>query len=144
MSEQVKLLKPTVAIVGGGPAGLSAAKKLAEAGIGEILVLEREAEAGGIPRHSDHTGYGIRDRYRLMSGPAYAGTLLRDARAAGASSMTHTSVSDWDDEETLLATSPGGRFRIRPEVIRFATGARERPRTARMIVGAQSEDVLIT
>ena len=144
MSEQVKLLKPTVAIVGGGPAGLSAAKKLAEADIGEILVLEREAEAGGIPRHSDHTGYGIRDRYRLMAGPAYARTLLRDARAAGASIMTHTSVTDWDDEKTLLATSPEGRLRIRPEVILFATGARERPRTARMIVGDRPEGVLTT
>src|SRR5699024_11104917 len=87
---------------------------------------------------------GIRDRYRLMSGPDSPRPLLRAARASGASIMTHTSVTEWDDEETLLATSPEGRVRIRPEVILFATGARERPRTARMIVGDRPEGVLTT
>ena len=38
-----------VVIVGGGPAGLSAARRLAGTGIRDVVVLERESEAGGIP-----------------------------------------------------------------------------------------------
>ena len=34
------------------------------------LVLDREQSAGGIPRHSDHLGYGIRDLRTFISGPA--------------------------------------------------------------------------
>jgi len=51
----------TVAIVGGGPSGLTAAAALASQVDGQVLVIERETETGGIPRHSDHPGYGIRD-----------------------------------------------------------------------------------
>ena len=71
-----------VLIVGGGPAGLTAAADLAPPVDGEVLVLDREAAAGGIPRHSDHPGYGIRDLHRFLSGPAYARRLV--ARAPGA------------------------------------------------------------
>jgi cation diffusion facilitator CzcD-associated flavoprotein CzcO len=45
-------------IVGGGPSGLAAAIQLRNLGIGPVTVIEREREAGGIPRHSDHTGFG--------------------------------------------------------------------------------------
>ena len=41
-----------VAIIGAGPAGLSAARHLAEAGIASVHVLEREAEAGAGCRSS--------------------------------------------------------------------------------------------
>lgn len=144
MSENIQTLTPTVAIVGGGPAGLSAAKNLARANIGEILVLEREQQAGGIPRHSDHLGYGIRDRKRFMSGPAYARLLVAEAERAGAQIMTQTMVTGWSDARTLIATSPQGRIRIHPEVVLFATGARERPRTAQLIVGDRPAGILTT
>lgn len=45
-----------VAIVGGGPAGLTAAAELAP--YHKVVVLERELAAGGIPRHSDHPDTG--------------------------------------------------------------------------------------
>lgn len=144
MTEAHTILAPTVAIIGGGPAGLSAARKLAQAGIGEILVLEREKRAGGIPRHSDHPGYGIRDRKRFMSGPAYARALVAEAERAGAVIRTQTMVTDWARADTLVATSPTGRLLIRPQVFLFATGARERPRTARMIPGDRPAGVYTT
>ncbi len=61
-----------VAVIGGGPAGLAAAQALRSAGAGRVVVLDREAETGGIPRHSQHQGYGMRDLRRVMDGPAYA------------------------------------------------------------------------
>ena len=84
-----------VAIVGGGPSGLTAAAALAEQIDGEVLVIEREAEAGGIPRHSDHLGYGIRDLKRFISGPSYARRLTASATDAGVTLETEALVLDW-------------------------------------------------
>lgn len=144
MAGAPKLLTPRVAIVGAGPAGLSAAARLARLVEGEVLVLDREREAGGIPRHADHPGYGIRDRKRFLSGPAYARLLVKDALEAGANISTQTTVTGWEDEATLMATGPRGRLLIRPEVFLFATGARERPRAARMIPGDRPAGIFTT
>ncbi|TNC20784.1 pyridine nucleotide-disulfide oxidoreductase [Georgenia sp. 311] len=144
MSESPTVLTPTVAVIGGGPAGLSAAKRLARAVDGEVLVLEREREAGGIPRHADHRGYGIRDRRRFMSGPAYAKALVAEAERAGARIVTRAMVTGWADERTLAVTTPHGLVHVRPDVFCFATGARERPRAARLIPGTRPAGVLTT
>ncbi|MFE6134096.1 FAD-dependent oxidoreductase, partial [Streptomyces sp. NPDC056437] len=53
-----------VLVVGAGPAGLAAATRLAAAGAGRVEVVEREQQAGGIPRHCCHGGFGLRDLYR--------------------------------------------------------------------------------
>lgn len=46
-----ELLQAEAAIIGSGPAGLAAAIELRRQGIGPVIVIERESEAGGIPRH---------------------------------------------------------------------------------------------
>ncbi len=82
-------------IVGGGPAGLAAAIELRRHGVGPVVVLEREREAGGIPRHTDHTGFGLRDLHRMLSGPRYAARYRRLAARAGVDVRTETSVTGW-------------------------------------------------
>src|SRR5262245_40383173 len=71
-SSVTNTIETDVLIVGAGPAGLAAAVELRRMGAGKVLVVDREKQAGGIPRHSDHIGFGIRDLHRFMSGPAYA------------------------------------------------------------------------
>ena len=134
---------PDVVIVGGGPSGLTAAAALATAGAGRVMVVERETEAGGIPRHSDHTGYGLRDRHRVMTGPKYARTLVRQAEQAGVEIRTRTMITGWAGDQ-LEYTSPGGRGVLTARAIVLATGARERPRTARMIPGDRVSGVYTT
>ena len=137
-------MRVAVAIVGGGPSGLTAAAALAPLVGGEVLVLEREANTGGIPRHSDHLGYGIRDLRRVVSGPAYARRLTDTARDAGAVLETEAMVTGWAGERTLEVTSPRGRRIVRADAVVLATGARERPRPARLIPGDRPDGVYTT
>ncbi len=136
--------KVAVAVIGGGPAGLTAATELSRRVAGDVLVIEREAQTGGIPRHSDHLGYGIRDLHRVISGPDYARRLTDMAQDAGALLATETMVTGWDGDRTLRLTSPSGVQTVTADAIVLATGARERPRSARMIPGDRAEGVLTT
>ncbi len=72
-----------VVVIGGGPAGLAAAIELRRRGVEAVTVIEREAEPGGIPRHANHTGFGMRDLRRVMSGPRYARRYGELAERAG-------------------------------------------------------------
>ena len=84
-----------VLIAGAGPAGLAAGIELRRLGVGRVLIADREAEAGGVPRHSAHTGYGLRDLRRVMTGPAYARHYARAAVEAGAEVRAGTTVTGW-------------------------------------------------
>ncbi len=132
------------AIVGGGPAGLAAALELRRLGIARVVVLEREPAAGGIPRHTRHWGFGLRDLHRMLAGPAYAARYVRDAAAAGVELWTATSVTGWAGARELALTSPRGRTTLRAAAIVLATGCRERPRAARLVPGARPLGVLTT
>src|SRR5215471_20107673 len=85
-----------VLIVGAGPAGLAAAVELRGLGAGSVLVADRDDEAGGIPRHSAHTGFGARDLRRVLTGPGYARHYADAAAAAGAQVRVGTTVTGWD------------------------------------------------
>ena len=138
------MVTPEVLIIGGGPAGLTAAARLAGHHHRQVLVLDREEQAGGIPRHSDHTGYGVRDLGRLLGGPVYARRLVAAAELAGATIQPGAMVTGWDADGGALVTSPQGRMTVRAEAVVLATGARERPRPARLIPGDRPAGVYTT
>ncbi len=142
MSQPVRT--PAVAIIGAGPSGLRAAADLAATLKGQVLVLDRETEPGGIPRHCFHPGYGIRDLGRFISGPKYAKVLVDRAVSAGAEIVTKAMVTGWSPDGSLQVTSPEGRFEVDAKATVLATGARERPRTARRIPGDRPAGVYTT
>jgi thioredoxin reductase len=137
-----------VVVVGAGPAGLSAAAELRRLGAGPVLVADREPEPGGVPRHSWHTGYGLRDLRRVMTGPAYARALVSAARAAGAELRAGATVTGWttgpDGTHAVTMTSPAGREAVEVAAVLLATGCRERPRTARLVPGDRPAGVMTT
>ena len=139
-------MKVDVLVVGAGPAGLSAARELRRLGSGPVLVADREAEPGGIPRHSRHTGYGLRDLHRVMTGPAYAGSLADAAASAGAELRLGTTVTGLVAGSELVATltSARGIETVRAAAVLLATGCRERPRTARLVPGDRPAGVMTT
>ncbi|WP_369142621.1 FAD-dependent oxidoreductase [Streptomyces sp. R44] len=133
-----------VLVVGAGPAGLAAAARLAAAGAGRVEVLEREATAGGVPRHCSRPGFGADARGRALDGPAYARRALREALRAGAVVRTGVSATGWAGPLTLDVTAPTGLERVRARAVVLATGARERPRSARLVPGTRPAGVLTT
>jgi thioredoxin reductase len=138
----------TVVVVGAGPAGLSAARELRRLGVGSVLVADREAAPGGVPRHSAHTGYGLRDLRRVMTGPSYARALAGAAEAAGADVRPGTTVtglaSGPGGSQLVTMTSAGGIETVPAAAVLLATGCRERPRAARLVPGDRPAGVMTT
>jgi thioredoxin reductase len=131
-------------IVGGGPSGLAAAIELRELGIEQVTAIEREREAGGIPRHSDHTGFGLRDLRTVLSGPRYAARYRELAEGVAVEVLNETMVTGWEGDRRLQLTGPGGRWELEPPAIVLATGCRERPRSARLVPGSRPAGVMTT
>ncbi len=65
-----------VIIVGGGPAGLSAAYSAYRNGARQILVMERDREMGGILQQCIHNGFGLHHFKEELTGPGYAGRCI--------------------------------------------------------------------
>ncbi|MCQ8190756.1 NAD(P)/FAD-dependent oxidoreductase [Streptomyces rugosispiralis] len=133
-----------VLVIGAGPAGLAVAARLAAAGVDRVEVLDREQRAGGIPRHCDHIGFGLRDLRRVMTGPDYARHHIAAAIRAGAVLRTGVAATGWAGPRTVDITGPTGLERITATAVVLATGARERPRGARLVPGTRPAGVFTT
>jgi thioredoxin reductase len=133
-----------IVVVGGGPAGLACAIELRRAGAGDVLVLERERRAGGVPRHCDHQGFGVRDLRRVVTGPEYARRYVDAARRSGVRVEEEAMVTGWSADGSLEVTSPAGRRTVAAEAVVLATGCRERPRAARLVPGSRPRGVMTT
>jgi thioredoxin reductase len=134
----------SVVVVGGGPAGLACALELRRRGVEDVVVLDREELAGGIPRHCEHQGFGLRDLHRTLSGPRYARRYVELARQAGVDVRVETMVTGWSPDGPLKVTTPAEPETLSAEAVVLATGCRERPRAPRLVPGSRPDGVLTT
>ncbi len=131
-------------VIGAGPAGLSAATELRRLGVAHVTVVDREAEAGGIPRHGGHYPYGLREFRTLMKGPAYARALRDRALAAGVTIRTGITVTALHPGGRISVTSDDGMGQMSAARVLLAMGARETPRATRLIGGVKPGGILST
>jgi thioredoxin reductase len=130
-----------VVILGAGPAGLAAAAELKRLGLRDLIVIDREAEPGGIPRHCGHTGFGLREFHRPMSGPRYARAL---AKTAGDKLQLGVTALRLEPGGIVQATGRFGPETYRGKAVLLAMGARETPRSARLVSGTRPWGVMTT
>ena len=140
----MKTSQVDVLVIGGGPAGLAAAIELKKSGIQTVRVIERERVAGGVPRHSFHPGYGLRDFKQFLSGPRYAEKYVDSALSLGVTISTLSTATHFDDKYAVQVTSPAGLETITARAIVLATGARERARAARGVPGKRPAGIYTT
>ena len=138
MSNTMKCDTCDVAIIGGGPTGLAAATELKKLGVERVVVLDRETEAGGIPRHCGHPPFGIFEYKRVLTGPTYAKKIVSTALAAGVDIWLKTSVTAMSPGGLLALITPEGSCELKAKKVLLATGTRETPRSARMISGQRA------
>lgn len=125
-------------IIGGGPAGMSAAVAAYESGIRDILILERDENLGGILQQCIHNGFGLHKFGEELTGPEYAWKYEQKVRELNIPVKLNTMVLDVTDDKVITATnSEEGIFQIKAKAIILAMGCRERSKGALNIAGTR-------
>ena len=129
-------------IIGGGPAGMSAAVSAYENGIRDILILERDNDLGGILRQCIHNGFGLHKFKEELTGPEYADRYIKKVKELGISYKLNTMVLEITEDKRVIATnSEDGIFEIEAKAIILAMGCRERAKGALNIAGSRPSGV---
>ncbi len=137
-------MSPDVLVIGAGPAGLAAATELRRLDAGTIMLVDREGEAGGVPRHCAHSPYGVREFGRVLGGKAYASALRQRADDAGVDIRLRHSVARIEPGPVVTVASPDGMLRLSPRAVLNATGIRETTRAAQLVPGTRPVGILTT
>ena len=133
LSQELKnqVEKVDVLVVGAGPAGMAAAIAAKEAGVDNILVLEREANMGGILRQCIHNGFGLHRFKEELTGPEYAQRDIDKVKELGIEVRCGTTVLSIDENRFVTAVSKEKGIQLfEVGALILAMGCRERPRGA--------------
>jgi NADPH-dependent 2,4-dienoyl-CoA reductase/sulfur reductase-like enzyme len=124
-----------VAVIGGGPAGLSAAISAKENGAEHVIVIDRNNWFGGILPQCIHDGFGVEETGKSITGPEYAEVYIKKAEKKDIQLLNETMVLKFNNKKEITAINRKGLHKIKAKSIVLAMGCREKTRWAAMIPG---------
>ena len=125
-------------VVGGGPAGMAAACAAWDAGLRNILIVERDRELGGILNQCIHNGFGLTYFKEELTGPEYAHRFAQLLSETRVEVRTDTMVLDVTPDRRVHMTGPKTGYRIEEaRSVILSMGCRERTRGAIAIPGTR-------
>lgn len=128
-------------IIGGGPAGLSSAVALYKSGVRDIIILEREAQLGGILRQCIHDGFGL-DRFgENLSGPEYASHFIKEVEENNIPYMTNATVMRITEKREVEVSTREGVIVYEAKAIILAMGCKERSAGSIALLGERPSGV---
>jgi len=128
-------------IIGGGPAGLSAAIRAKEEGVEKVCILERNTHLGGILNQCIHHGFGLHVFKEELTGPEYAQRLIDRAVELKVEFSLNTMVTDLSADRLVTYISPSGAKQVQAGAVILGMGCRERTRGALGIPGDRGRGV---
>ena len=131
-----------VVVIGGGPAGLAAAKSAYDNGAKKVVILERDKELGGILQQCIHNGFGLHKFKEELTGPEYALRYINMVKNTDIEVKLETMVLNISQNRVVSMINPiDGYQEIEAGSIVLAMGCRERTRGAIAIPGERPSGI---
>ena len=119
-----------VIIIGGGPAGLSAAVTAYRKGLKKVLIIERDKELGGILNQCIHNGFGLSIFKEELTGPEFSYKYIQKVKELGIEYRLDAMVLHITEDKKVHITSCLGYEILESKTIIIACGCREKARGA--------------
>ncbi len=132
------MINKNLVIIGGGPAGLAAAKSAYDAGERDIVILERQSELGGILNQCIHNGFGLHTFKEELTGPEYAQRYIDEVTSRDIEYKLDTTVLAVSGDKVVTAVNEmDGLLKYKAKAVIVACGCRERPRGGINVAGSR-------
>lgn len=114
-----------VVVIGAGGGGMAAALSAYKSGA-DVILIEREEEAGGVLNQCIHNGFGLHYYKKDLTGPEFKETLQEELERTNVRVLKGTFVLDVSRDKRITFVNSDGIHEIKTKALVMTTGARER------------------